>query len=106
LPSFGPWLRQIADVTHQSAEINAGAQDAKALCLFDTAIAIAFVALSQPVSAKSTQKGQHLPEATITHRNAGNTTTGHSHPSVIKTNPSKTNLADTGASGGKQKNGQ
>lgn len=70
------------------------------------AIVIAFAASSQPVLAKSTQKGQHLPEATITHRNAGTATTGHSHPSVIKTNPSKTNPANTGASGGKQKDGQ
>jgi hypothetical protein len=69
------------------------------------AIVIAFAASSQPASAKSTQKGQHLPEATITHRNAGaGSNTGHSHPSVIKTN--KTNPANTGASGGKQKDGQ
>jgi hypothetical protein len=74
------------------------------VCLI-TAIAIAFVASSQPVSAKSTQKGQHLPEATITHRKTGGGNVGHSHPATINTNPGNANPANTGASG-KQKSGQ
>lgn len=97
------------------------------VCLSAT-IAIALVVSLQSVLAKPLANGEHLKDATITHRKA-NDVVRHSHPSagvqsdgdvkkkkadteggviqkVIRTDPSKVNRINTGASGGKPKDRQ
>jgi len=65
-------------------------------------ITIALAASPQSVSAKPLAKGEHLKEATITHRK--DAPKAHSHPSTaLQTNTNNINRANAGAAGGKHK---